>query len=550
MQKKNREDGLGVRRSAINRSLRKPKKQSLFLFPELLERRDLPAQVVLGSLLLDGPLTLNGSVYSACGPVNIGFNPTGSESYLPLTVWNGNLSFTSGGSNFTFAGSIAAIEQSANLVVGQATTAQTYSVSALTGSGVAVTGGSSMNVMGSGFNANNLALTDPAGGDSTNSYVSLQGSLGFSQLSGLSIPVSGTNSVQVNPSATAPGLTLVAATTTTAFQAFDAYFGFVTLSAGYSSSANNFQISGSVGFSTASGDFTVSGSLGTPSSPGLLINSSGSVTALSVSMSSNITTYGLNVNANGLMLNYVPAAANGYQIQSGSISAVTSAGDFSFSGQFGSGSQPGVIINNGSLISLYATLNGAVTASGLGLTASNDVLQFSVANGSTPAQFEILSGNVTVGSNTTNVLFQGTFGSSTGKGVVLQNGKLTAMDITVNSNMNVAGLNLTANGVQFLYNSAGNQFQIATGTVSVATSAVNFSGIFGSGNTPGLVMTGSSLTAMDITVNSNMNVAGLNLTANGVQFLYNSAGNQFQIATGTVSVITSDVNFSGIFGSG
>ncbi|MFM7594319.1 MAG: hypothetical protein ACKO85_21210, partial [Isosphaeraceae bacterium] len=192
--------------------------------------------------------------------------------------------------------------------------------------------------------------------------------------------------------------------------------------------ANNFQISGSVGFSTASGDFTVSGSLGTPSSPGLLINSSGSVTALSVSMSSNITTYGLNVNANGLMLNYVPAAANGYQIQSGSISAVTSAGDFSFSGQFGSGSQPGVIINNGSLISLYATLNGAVTASGLGLTASNDVLQFSVANGSTPAQFEILSGNVTVGSNTTNVLFQGTFGSSTGKGVVLQNGKLTAMD--------------------------------------------------------------------------------------------------------------------------
>ncbi|MFM7127801.1 MAG: beta strand repeat-containing protein, partial [bacterium] len=110
--------------------------------------------------------------------------------------------------------------------------------------------------------------------------------------------------------------------------------------------------------------------------------------------------------------------------------------------------------------------------------------------------------------------------------------------------------NLTANGVQFLYNSAGNQFQIATGSVSVATSAVNFSGIFGSGNTPGLVMTGSSLTAMDITVNSNMNVAGLNLTANGVEFIYNSVGSQFEIATGNVSVSGTGFYFDGLFGSG
>ena len=526
----------------------------------MLERRDLPAQVVLGSLLLDGPLTLNGSIYSACGPVNIGFNPTGTESYLPLTVWNGNLSFTSGGSNFTFAGSISAIEQSANLVVGLATTAQTYSVSALTGSGVAVSGGSTINVVGGNFQSNTLALADPAGGDSTNSYVSLQGSLGFSQLFGLSIPVSGTNSVQVNPSATAPGLTLVAATTTSAFQAFGANFGPVSLSAGYSSSANNFQISGSVGFSTSSGDFSVSGGLGTPSSPGLLISNSGSVTALSVTMSSNISTYGLNINANALTLNYVPAASNQYQILSGSISAATNAGDFSFSGQFGSGNQPGVVISNGSLLSLYTTLNGEVTASGLGLTASNDVLQFSAANGSTPALFEILTGNVTVGSNSTDVLFQGVFGSTTGQGVVLQNGQLTALDITVNSNMNVSGLNLAANGVEFIYNSAGNQFEIATGNVSVSGSGFYFDGLFGSGTganaTAGLMMVGSTLTGLDITVSSLINLDGMTLTVDNLQFIYENNANSiyngdFLINTGNVSIATSakDTFFEAQFGN-
>ena len=79
----------------INRRVR-PTKVSPYKFftPELLERRDLPAQAVLGSLLLNGSsLVLNGSTYTASGPVDIGYNPTGSESYVPLTIWNGKMSF-------------------------------------------------------------------------------------------------------------------------------------------------------------------------------------------------------------------------------------------------------------------------------------------------------------------------------------------------------------------------------------------------------------------------------------------------------------------------
>ncbi|MFM7319232.1 MAG: hypothetical protein ACKO5E_19985, partial [bacterium] len=62
--------------------------------------------------------------------------------------------------------------------------------------------------------------------------------------------------------------------------------------------------------------------------------------------------------------------------------------------------------------------------------------------------------------------------------------------------------------------------------------------IFGSGNTPGLVMTGSSLTAMDITVNSNMNVAGLNLTATVCSSFTTRPGISFRLPRGmSLSVV-------------
>ena len=112
--------GQSARRVARNLSERgtKLKSKNFFLQNQLerLERRDLPAQAVLGSLLLDSSsLVLNGSTYTASGPVDIGYNPTGSESYVPLTIWNGNMSFTSGGSSFDFSGTIQGIEQSSNL---------------------------------------------------------------------------------------------------------------------------------------------------------------------------------------------------------------------------------------------------------------------------------------------------------------------------------------------------------------------------------------------------------------------------------------------------
>ena len=160
------------------------------LGPEFLERRDLPAQFSLGSLFLDGSFAQSGSVYTATGPVEIGYAPTSTESFYPLTVWNGDLSFSTGGSSFSFSGAVQGIEALTDVTIAQVASSQTFSVASLTSTGVGISG-SPLGVMGASFTANGIALLDPAGGDTTDAYVSLQGGLGFAQLAGLSVPVSG-----------------------------------------------------------------------------------------------------------------------------------------------------------------------------------------------------------------------------------------------------------------------------------------------------------------------------------------------------------------------
>ncbi len=517
----------------------------------------------LGSLELDGMFTLANNNYTANGPVEIGYAPTAGESFTALSVWDGNLSFPTNGTAFTFNGTIEGIEPSSNISIASITSSQTFSVDSLTSSpGVTIGGGNPIGVLGANLTPTSIALIDPDGGDTTDSFVSLQGNLSFPQLAGLSVPVSGTSYAEISPESNTPGLTLAAATAASNFQAFSVDFSNVSLSAGYSTAGSGeFQFSGSLNLSTSSGDFSAAGSLGTTSSPGLVVASNGSVTGLSVTLSGNISTFGLDIDADNLALNYNTSSVDDeYAIESGNISASTSSGDFSFLGSFGSGAEPGVVIENGSLSSLDATLNGSATASGLTMTASNDVLEFDAATANTPAEFEIADGNITVGSSNTSVSFEGTFGAANSPGVVLQGGNLTSLDITVTSNLTVAGLTLTANGVNFSYCGTDAEFQIPSGNVAVSGNGFSCNGAFGSGTgsnaTPGIVMNGSNLTGLDITVSGNMALDNLNLTAAGLQFLYENDANSiynndFVINQGNVTISTSanDTYFEAQFGN-
>ena len=127
-------------------------------------------------------------------PSRSAYAPTATESFTALSVWDGNLSFPANGTAFTFNGTIEGIEPCSNIPIANITTNQTFSVDSLTSSpGVTIGGGSPIGVLGANLTPTSIALIDPDGEDTTDSFVSLQGNLAFPQLANLSLPVSGTN---------------------------------------------------------------------------------------------------------------------------------------------------------------------------------------------------------------------------------------------------------------------------------------------------------------------------------------------------------------------
>lgn len=530
---------------------------------EYLERRELLAQYALGTLLLDGAFTQSGSTLTASGPVEIGYAPTSTEAFNPLTIWDGTLSFTSGGSSFDFSGTVQAIEQSADLTIGQVGSTATISVASLTSTGASLSG-SAFGVEGASFTPSSLALIDPAGGDTTASYVSLQGQLGFSELAGLSVPVSGTNFVELSPAASAPSLTLAAAASASPFEAFGVDFSPVSLSVGYATGSGQFQFSGSVGMATTSGDFSASGSLGTSTAPGLIVNSSGAVTQLSVTIASQISLKGLTLSVDNVQFFYENDSTSIYNgdflIEQGSVTIATSAGDTVFAASFGANGNPGMAITDGSLTNLYVTVSSTVSVQSLDINAANLVFQYEGGSDS----FEIASGSVSIASGPLQFA-SATFGVPGTPGLLIKNGVLTGLDVSISSNMSVDGMSLSISQMQLVYYAVSGQtdgnFEIAAGgSVSLSagpsSNTLTLQGTFGTTqngqSVPGLSISNGVLQSFYIAVTSSISLGGsLTLSTSGLTFAYDAPSQTFQIPSGSVSVVdtSGDFNFTGTFGS-
>ncbi len=141
----------------------------------------------------------------------------------------------------------------------------------------------------------------------------------------------------------------------------------MSITVGDPTATGEFQVSGSVSAaSSMSGDFSAS-SLGTSQTPGLIISDTGVVTELSVTISSDLTVQGLGISAsvNDLQLVYEVDPSSIYNgdflIEQGTVTISTSAGDTSFAATFGSVSgsvtNPGLVLDDGSLANLYATIS-------------------------------------------------------------------------------------------------------------------------------------------------------------------------------------------------
>src|SRR5207253_555898 len=126
----------------------------------------------------------------------------------------------------------------------------------------------------------------------------------------------------------------------------------------------------------------------------------------------------------------------------------------SFSVTFGHGSTPGLVITSGSLTSLDMTVNSTWTVGLVNFSLANVEFQYTAAT----SVFSLAgTASVTVaGINTSgsNNSFSVTFGHGSTPGLVITNGSLTSLDMTVNTTWTVGLVHFSLNNVEFVYTAA------------------------------------------------------------------------------------------------
>jgi hypothetical protein len=210
---------------------------------------------------------------------------------------------------------------------------------------------------------------------------------------------------------------------------------------------------------------------------------------------------------------------------------ITSLGTISvgFGCSTSAGTTKGLVISGGSLTSLDMTVNTNITAGGLTFKASNLTFAYDSST-----KFFAMKGSSSVSVPSVGNLSV-TFGNSTNNGLVVTNGSLTSLDMTVNSNLSIGSLAITTKNLNFKYVPASNNFSMR-GTASVAMPSVgNLEVTFGNATRDGLVITNGSFTSLDMTVNSNFSAGSMSFSTKNLNIYYVNANNTFAM-TGTAAM--------------
>ena len=112
-----------------------------------------------------------------------------------------------------------------------------------------------------------------------------------------------------------------------------------------------------------------------------------------------------------------------------------------------------------------------------------------------------LSGSLKARASGGDVILSGALGTSTTPGLVIQDGKLKSLDVTIGADFTVVGASVAASGLDFIYSKPDDAFEIAAGgSVSLAAGDVTIAGTFGdtSSDTPGLAIQGGKLEGLDV----------------------------------------------------
>ena len=313
--------------------------------------------------------------------------------------------------------------------------------------------------------------------------------------------------------------------------------------------ASTFAVTGTASVALTDGvSFSVT--FGHDGDPGLVV-ADGALSSLDMTVDANFTVAAVTITAQDLEFQYSDSGADSTFAMSGTASVALTDG-VSFSVTSGPAPDPGLVIRLAArLSSLDMTVNGEFTVAGVAITAQDLEFQYSVSGSDSTFA---MSGTASV-ALTAGVSFSVTFGPAPDPGLVITDGAISSLDMTVNGEFTVAGVAITAQDLEFQYSVSGSDSTFAmSGTASVAlTDGGQFLGNLRPRRHPiqaWALPTGAGISSLDMTVNGEFTVAGVAITAQDLEFQYSVSGSDSTFAmSGTASVaLTDGVSFSVTFG--
>jgi hypothetical protein len=473
-----------------------------------------------------GTFSPSGNTYRASSPVEVGYLVSGT--FIPLLGLSGTTTIDPTTQTFSSTGTVTSVVNGSGLPLPLLSSISAAPIADLTGSGITGLAGASFTVAGVGFTLDSLAINS-SGGVSGTPQIQLQGSLALPD--GLTVAVNGTNFVDIDSSQIS--LTGISASLTGSLTVGGVSFDLSQLTVGYSTQNNEFTVTGdsSVTVTDLAGlevDF------GGDSTAGLVITN-GSLTSLDTTVTSNFTVAGVTFSTTGLEFTYT--ASTGEFSLTGAA-GVTVAGLGNLTVSFGHGTNPGLDITAGALTGLDMTVDSNISVESVIFNATG--LEFSYTDAGQVFQLQGTAG-VTVGGIT------GLSVNFVGAGLVITDGSLTSLDMSVTSSFSVDSVTFSTTGLTLLYTASPQAFQL-TGSAALAIGNIDNVSVSFVGQ--GLVISGGSLQDLDMSLTSNIQISKVTFGTQGLTFDYTAASDDFQLSGVAAVTVGGMANLSVTFGNG
>ena len=400
-----------------------------------------------------------------------------------------------------------------------------------------------------------IAYTPPAGGATDGTY-RVYGTAIMSGVSGLSNPT-----VQFGTDASSAGL-VIANNSLKSFAATISGAGFTvpggslapssSLELSYpSTGGETFTITG--GATLTAGPLALGLDLGGATTAGLVITA-GSIHQIAATLSGSFALGGFSFSTSGLTVAYSSANNGTYTISGDTTMTDTSSSggpllDIDLGGLVGGVATAGLVLSDGSVTALVASMSGTFTIGRVSLDASGLEIAYSPANNGTYT----LSGDSSLSatdSTTIPIQLGGTVNGQSVPGLQIEDGTPQDFNASVTNSLQVGVLAIAAqaDSLTVAYTTSDETYNV-TGTASLSVSpttsiAMQLGGIQNGQTEPGLTIASGAIKDFSASVNGSFDVGGVSIVADSLTLAYTVIGDTYNIIGSASLSVSAETSIS------